>query len=699
MVRRSLDDSKRSERPSPEQQQHLRKSHQDKAVSQTDSTARQNHLHSVNRPPDPSGHERLLRDRAARKNEDLSSANGLGASVRQPGDPPTRDSASAERQSEDAATQAVVRPSSAAARSRRNAPPFAFSTRPSSDAVAKPTSPPVLGITKTLSPQPIEADLGDRALSARSRRARSEGAANEELQTARDNRVRRGSMAGQHRTPPKSTDRDRARSSSRVRRSSLPSETSLSDEDEIPPIPKSRARSTSSGRKTPDESQSDLSRVVPSQRVWTRGPAPSSRRAFDLASAPPQSDDEDEDVDPADLATPRRAPTSLRGKGIVAAIVAAASAYLGSERLDLLRSLSLVSREYRQVAQAELFRDIRLTKTSQLDLLVPVLENNAALASAVRALCLSGLGPAKRSRSEFLDQIRRLLAPPHHLESLDEDLLIPDWDIVDYKEKHDYILSPASRCRLKSFRSASAWWEISALHALLSDQRDLESVVIGGAVVDREWASSKLMTVASPAKNLKRLEVAQVLHEDTLLVLLTATGGKEGSLCELKVGFQSIDEETPRASIVAACRSAGQGLKQLTLHAPSQLSEDLTGFLDEIVAELPQLESIEWSENSKSAARIPLASARFLEHLPTNLRRLQARSLVSLSTSKILAMLEEPQKVPALADLEIEWATGKGDERGREPWYRERHIARIEDAAAELGIACRVGKSKEESSG
>ena len=693
MVRRSLDEAKRSDRPSPAQ--HLRKSHQDQADPQLDSKA------PTNEPHPPVRTERFLRDRAARKDENSSSAGGLGAPAHRPGDRFIADSVSPERQSEAISAQGVVRPSSAAStgppRSRRDASPSAFSTRPS-DTAAKPASPPFLGITKTLSPQPIEADLKNRSPSARSRSAQSEGAADEELQTAHNNGARRGSMPRHHRTPPKDSEtKNRARSSSRVRRSSPSSETSLSGEDEIPPVPKSRTRSTSSRRKAPDESQGDLSQVVPSQRLWIRGPAaPPTRRAFDLASAPPQSDDEEEDVEHTDFATLHRAPASLRGERVTAAIVAAASSLSASERIDLLTSLALVSREYRQVAQAELFRDIRLTKTSQLDLLVPVLKNKATLASAVKALSLRGVGPGKRSRSEFLDQVRRLLAPLHNLESLDEDLSIPDWDIVDYKE-NDYILSPTSRCRLKTFKSASAWWEISALHALLTDQRELESVVIGGAVVDREWAATKLMTLASPAKKLKRLEVAQVLHEDTLLVLLTATGGREGSLRELDLGFQSIDEETPRASIVAAFRSAGQGLRQLTLHAPSQVSGgDLAGFLDEIVAELPQLESIEWSENSTSAPRIPLASPRFLEHLPTNLRRLQAHSLVSLSTSKVLAMLEEPEKVPSLAELEIEWATGRGDERGREPWYRERHIARIEDAAAELGIACRVGKSREE---
>ncbi|KWU45504.1 hypothetical protein RHOSPDRAFT_32805 [Rhodotorula sp. JG-1b] len=659
MVRRSLDDAKRSERSSPAPH-HLRKSHQDQADPQFDSKAPQNDASSVNEAHPPVRTEYFLRDRAARKDENSSSTGGLGAPARRPGDRSIADSVSPDRQSETISAQAVGRPSSAAstgpARSRRDASPFAFSTRPF-DTAARPASLPFLGITKTLSPQPIDADLKDRAPSARSQSVRSEPAADEELQTARNSR---GSMARPHRTPPKDSERDRPRSSSRVRHSSPSSETSLSGEDEIPPDPKSRTRSTSLRRKAPDESQCDLSQVVPSQRLWTREPAaPPTRPAFDLASAPPQSDDEEEDVEHTELATLHRAPASLRGERVTAAIVAAASSLSAPVRLDLLRSLALVSQEYRQMAQAELFRDVRLTKSRQLDLLVPILENNATLASAVKALSLRRVGPGRRSRLEFLDQVRRLLAPLHSLESLDEDLSIPDWDIVDYKE-NDYILSPTSRCRLKAFKSASAWWEISALHALLTDQRELESVVIGGAVVDREWAATNSMMLASPAKKLKRLEVAQVLHEDTLLVLLTATGGREGSLGELDLGFQSIDEETPRASIVAAFRSAGQGLRQLTLHAPSQVSGgDLAGFLDEIVAELPQLESIEWSEHSTSAARIPLASPRFLEHLPTNLRRLQAHSLVSLSTSKVLAMLEEPEKVPSLAELEIEWATGK----------------------------------------
>lgn len=361
------------------------------------------------------------------------------------------------------------------------------------------------------------------------------------------------------------------------------------------------------------------------------------------------------------------------------------------ERVAALRSLALVSREYRQAAQADLFRDIRLTETSQLDMILSALALNATLAAVVRDLSLIGLSGLQRSA--LLDKVHRLLALLVNLESLDEDLAITDWDIADY-EGGEYIVSPDSPFRLKRFRSGSAWWEISAVHAFFANQTKLELVTFGGAVVDREWAGAKLLAegVTPSAKHIRKLHVAQVLHEDTLSVLLAATGGQERKLSELDIGFQSIDEDTPRARIVAACRLVGSTLEHFKLRAPDQVSGDLTGFLDEIVAVLPRLETVEWSEQSDTA-RIPLASSRFLEYLPPTLQTLRARSLVSLSTGKFLLMLEHPETVPSLSALNIEWASGRGDELGREPWYRERHVVRILDAADNLGIVCRVSKS------
>ncbi|GAA5985399.1 hypothetical protein JCM10908_006961 [Rhodotorula pacifica] len=461
----------------------------------------------------------------------------------------------------------------------------------------------------------------------------------------------------------------------------------------VPPAPKSRSRSRSSRSRATPFSHEEVSQVLPLQRIAARSAAaPASRHAFNLASAPPQSDSED-DIENLRMRTSPKRPPSLAGRRIVSSIVSAISSQPTAERLASLSSLALVSQEYRDAAQQELFRHIHVTTSTQLELLLPILETSSTLALAVDALSVSGLRPdTKRSRNELLRQVRRLVAPLANLTSLEEDLAIPDWDIVDYKGD-EYILSPTSTCRLKTFKSGSAWWEVSALHAFFTNQSELESVTIGGAVVDREWAGAKLLSEGgvAPARALRRLDVAQILHEDTLPVLLTATGGKEGELHELAIGFQSIDEDTPRSSIVSAFRLASSNLRHLTLRAPTQVSAELAGLLDDVVAQLPQLESIEWSEKSE-AARIPLASSRFLENLPSTIRRLKARSLVSLSTSKVLALLEEPESVPSLAEVDIEWAVGRGDEGGREPWYRERHISRIQDAAAENGIECHVRK-------
>ncbi|GAA5869401.1 hypothetical protein JCM3774_001444 [Rhodotorula dairenensis] len=556
------------------------------------------------------------------------------------------------------------------------------------DHATEPASSSIFGITETLSPPPIEdsSPRGTRQSSGYKHLQRLKG----DLRGTRVEPLHHAS---------RQTTRVRARSSSRARRSSASSTSSINREQAgaIPPFAQTLGRTRSAKRTTVHDSSDGISqsmqpRPQPLVQSSTQQVPSAGRRAFELASAPPHSGDEDDEVEEGNVGTVRRRRPSLSGERIVTAIISAVSTHAPSERLALLRSLALVSRTYRQAAQTELFRDIRLTEISQLDRILPVLEKSATLSATVQALGLSGLKGS--SRRTLVDTIRRLLVLLVNLESLDEDLAIPDWDIADYKAE-DYILSPSVPFRLTTFRSGSAWWEISAVQEFFADQSRLESVTFGGAVVDREWAGTKLLAqdVAPSAKNLKRLKVAQVLHEDTLSVLLAATGRQNSKLYQLDIGFQSIDEDTPRSGIVSACRLVASTLKHLSLHAPDQVSSDLTGFLDEIVAELPQLETLEWSEQSETA-RIPLASARFLEHhLPATLRRLRARSLVSLSTGKVLTMLEHPEVVPSLAELDIKWANGRGDERGREPWYRERHLARIQNTAADLGIVCQVGKS------
>ena len=64
---------------------------------------------------------------------------------------------------------------------------------------------------------------------------------------------------------------------------------------------------------------------------------------------------------------------------------------------------------------------------------------------------------------------------------------------------------------------------------------------------------------------------------------------------------------------------------------------------------------------------------------------------VSFSTSRLLAMLNEPSGIPVMEELEVFWAE---DQPGHEVQYRQRHEARIEEACRELGIQVAVGRSE-----
>lgn len=377
---------------------------------------------------------------------------------------------------------------------------------------------------------------------------------------------------------------------------------------------------------------------------------------------------------------------------MVTSLVKAVAA-LPAEATGTLCALSLVSRAYRPAAQAALFSRVRIRSTDQLTRFEnSLLVGNDALGSTVEHLVLHAREPSRRRREETLTSARRVLEALPNLVELDEDLFVGDWDLPDLAS---YVLSPTSACRgLRVFRSASAWWELGAVHELFVLEPRLELVDLGGAVVDREWASARLLGSRSfPALRLRQLRVAQVLHEDTLAVLLASTGGDHSQLESLNLGFQSIDKETPRESIVSAFRHVRVKLVHLRVHAPTDGGDDLVGFIDDILDELPALRSLEWEEES-GACRTAMASSHVLERLPPSLCTLRAGSLVSLSTGKTVSALENAptQLSPSLVDIDLNWAQGRGDERGREPWYRERHIPRIRAAAARRGIRSKLSK-------
>ena len=518
--------------------------------------------------------------------------------------------------------------------------------------------------------------------------------------------------------------------SSRPKSRSSTGTASLSRASPVEPLPPRRPSSRS--RFVADSSASDddepvrrsvveESDDVPATRARSRSKARSAarshsgrsddaRRALELASAPPPpstgSDSGDEvQATRSSSAAPKRRPPVLGGARTAAAIVRAVAEGAAGQGNRELRALSLVSREYCEVARPALYRVVALSSRRGLELLLRSLESNPALGALVDALKIQPLDAdlPTPSPDSLVGPLGRLLDGLPNLTSLDEDFTAGDWDVGDLSTGHDYPLTVSSPSKnLVRFRSAKAWFEIGALFALLQSQPHLVELVIGGAAMDRDWAGTKLLAALSsssspsspPGARLERLEVAQVMHEDTLAVLLRATGGSSsGRLSSVRIGFQSLgtsDDDTPLASVPAALALVGSSLTHLALAAPRKASDDSSALLDEVVAVLPRLEVLEWTE-ATDLAPVSLATAPVLGRLPSSLRVLRARSLVSLSTSAVLSFLhgDAPR---ALQVLDIQWAA---DDLANEPWFKVRHIARIEDAAAELGIACHVGRGDE----
>jgi hypothetical protein len=92
--------------------------------------------------------------------------------------------------------------------------------------------------------------------------------------------------------------------------------------------------------------------------------------------------------------------------------------------------------------------------------------------------------------------------------------------------------------------------------------------------------------------------------------------------------------------------------------------------------------------------------------LPKKLRTFKVRQLFSISTGDVLKMLDDPEAIPVLEDLDIEWAVTKKRDEGKEEeegvqeeveeslWWKERHVAKIEQACLEYGIKCRLSKGE-----
>ncbi|GAA5848673.1 hypothetical protein JCM9279_002737 [Rhodotorula babjevae] len=491
-------------------------------------------------------------------------------------------------------------------------------------------------------------------------------------------------------------------------RSRFVADSSASDNEE--PVRRSRLEEADEG---PGRARS-RSKARSSARSYS-GRSDDARRALELASAPPPpstgSDSGDEgQARRSSSAPPMRLPPVLAGARTAAAIVRAVVAQGAAGDKAGLLALSLVSREYREAAMPVLYRAVVVASRRQLELLLRTVDSAPSLGALIYELKVQPLDAdlPTPSPETLVDPLKRLINGLPNLTSLDEDFTTGDWDVGDLSTGHDYPLTVSSPCKsLVRFRSAKAWFEIGALFALLQSQPHFVELVIGGAAMDRDWVGAKLLSALSssspssppPAVRLESLEIAQVMHEDTLAVLLRATGGSSvGRLSSVRIGFQSLgtsDDDTPLASIPAALAVVGSSVTHLALAAPRKASDDSSALLDEVVAVLPRIEVLEWTE-ATDLAPLPLARAPLLGRLPSSLRVLRARSLVSLSTSAVLSFLhgDAPR---ALQVLDIQWAHGPptGDDLVNEPWFKARHVARIEDAAAELGIECHVAKGDE----
>ncbi|GAA5834518.1 hypothetical protein JCM11251_007029 [Rhodosporidiobolus azoricus] len=483
--------------------------------------------------------------------------------------------------------------------------------------------------------------------------------------------------------------------------------TSDSSNEGEPHAPVEQKHNSTSSKYSRSRSRSLAGGSVRTSSVRSEEP----QRALSLASAPPAEQEEPPVIK-------EKEPFRLAGEKIAQAVAQAVSELEGPAARETLLALALVSKQYSKAAVFALFSSVTISSPWQLDKLSSILAANHFLGQLVSSLIILPLDTTSPTSSPdtLIPNLQRLLSYLPNLRHLDEDFTSADWDVPTLLTGKDYILSlsPSSPKKLVSFRSAKCWWEIGALDQLLVFQPKLKHLILGGAAMDRDWEGQRLLaklsstTAGSPrAQHLESLVINQCMHEDTLTVLLRSCGGgrTDGvnpSLTSLKIGFQSIgstDDDTPRTSIPSALSLVGSSLTHLSITAPSKGSEDCTGLLDECLAVLPALEILEFSEQT-DLIPVSIASSKTLALLPKTLRVLRGRCVISISTSKLLSLLDRDREdfgeiLPHLKEVDISWANGVGEEDGQEPWWKERHVGRIEEAGEELGIKVRVGKRDE----
>ncbi|GAA5959742.1 hypothetical protein JCM21900_006367 [Sporobolomyces salmonicolor] len=333
-----------------------------------------------------------------------------------------------------------------------------------------------------------------------------------------------------------------------------------------------------------------------------------------MASAPPSDD--------AELRSKPfvNVPPVLSGERVVKAIALAAA-----DDKALLLSLARVSQGY-----------------NKLEKLNTSLDSNPSLGNFVSGLTITPLdAPNPVSSASFLiPPLQRLVSRFPNLTALDEDFTATEWDVCTLSGNR---LPPQSLVTKQATCSVALSSVLVGDHRAVVSQPQLQELVLGGAAMDRDWDGVQLeaslsgqLASEAPGRNLTSLDIAQIMHEGALaVVLLLASGGVSSStpLESLQIGFQSVSR------------------------------------------------SLEGSESSE-VLPVPIGSGRTLSLLPKTLRVLRARGLVSVSTSKVLGMLDHPEGIPVLEELDVVWATGTGGEEEKRVVVHTLPTAAMESTSA-----------------
>jgi hypothetical protein len=494
-------------------------------------------------------------------------------------------------------------------------------------------------------------------------------------------------------------------------------------------IPISNSSTSSSSRRLESpESKPQVrsrSRVSASSSSTTRMTTPTTmtvgrsqqvEKALDMASAPPGSSEEDEinsrSIITSSISNSSRRKSRSRQKKVVRLNEENVIKLVARESDQGTKAnLVQVSRKYYKIVEPILYSFITVSSHHQVVELDQLFETKPHLAEIVTSLTVLPLDDNDDDAtdpSSLLDSLRSLVTQLPNLKNLDEDFTKSDWDVISCR--HGYFLDATTTSKLRCFTSRRSWWEIGALYELLSCQPSLTNVVLGGAAMDRDWEGSKLkasllasqQTVESSVRS---LSVSQIMHEDTLSVLLLLC--RNPRFETLSISFQSIgpsDDDTPIYSIPLAFKLAGGGvgdtLTRFKILAPltisrDKISEDTSSLLEDLLPLLPNLTTLEFQETFNDNIRVPIASSSIFTKkgvLPKSLRFLKARQLFSIKTSEIVELLLLEEVIPVLEEIDIEWAAAAHGEEEEEEWWNQGQVEEIRTVCNEFGIRCKVSK-------